>query len=306
MITKIFKKNLPGPAKIINGSTIASKILEEYKYKINKLIQDSGTRPGLGIIQIGDRHDSNIYIQKKLQASCKIGVDAFLFKYDKNISKNQVLDKIIELNNDPKINGIITQLPLEISNRFDYTDLTNLVVPEKDVDCLSSSCYNNLCNHKFLENFVPCAANACLKILESINCSIAGKRVVILGSSKLVGLPLKHLMEFKKADTFLCDKTTKDLKFLCQTADILIVAIGCSQFINADYIKPGAVVIDVGINYDETNRKVTGDVHFEQALQKASYITPVPGGVGPVTVSMLMMNTYKAALKHHRNKISHG
>lgn len=122
-------------------------------------------------------------------------------------------------------------------------------MPEKDVDCLNGLNLDKICSHKFKDNFVPCAANACLKILESINCRIDGKRVVILGSSKLVGLPLKYIMEFKKADTFLCDNTTKNLQKLCQTADILIVAIGRSQFIGADYIKPGAVIIDVGINY---------------------------------------------------------
>ncbi|CAF0925363.1 unnamed protein product [Brachionus calyciflorus] len=280
MIGNFFKQSTSNQAKIINGKYIANSIIQECKLKIEKLTLNTGLKPGLAIIQIGDRQDSNIYIKNKLKTA-----------------------QSIELNKDSSINGIITQLPLENFNKFDYTDLTNQVLPEKDVDCLNIINLNKIFNGDLKGNFIPCAAKATAEILDLIERDLRDKQVVIVGSSKLVGIPLKYILEYKNAkNVLLCNDKTQNIQDICRKADILIVAIGCSRFINGNYVKSGAIVIDVGINFNKMTNKVTGDVNFEEVVQKASYITPVPGGVGPITVSILMENVYMAALKSLNKK----
>ena len=174
-----------------------------------------------------------------------------MFKYGSDFSKNEVLDKIKELNDDPKVNGIITQLPWESFNRFEYSEFTNQVKPEKDVDCLNYENLNKILNGQIKDNFIPCAAKACVEILDLISNDLSDKNIVIVGSSKLVGIPLKHMLELNNRNVILCNDKTENLQELCKKADILIVAIGCSKFITGDYIKQGAIVLDVGINFSK-------------------------------------------------------
>jgi methylenetetrahydrofolate dehydrogenase (NADP+)/methenyltetrahydrofolate cyclohydrolase len=264
--------------KIIDGKALRDKILSELKDKIEK----ENLKPILAIIQVGENEASGRYIKQKLLAAETIGAKVELINFPENISQKEIEAKIENLNSDKQVSGIIVQLP--VPDTLDSTKLIELISPEKDVDGLTA---NSL--------FKPATPSGVMRMLEEYKVPIKGKTVVVLGRSKLVGGPLKQMLEEKDAEVIqIHSQTPKPIDSLVAQGDIVISAVGQSKLVTADMIKEGAVVIDVGMNRDSETGKLVGDVDFENVSKKASLITPVPGGVGPMTVAMLMTNLVTA------------
>lgn len=272
--------------KIIDGT----KISEEFRKNLEKEIQNFPTAPELVDIQIGNDEASNIYINNKGKAASKIGIKFHHIKFDENTDKQIIIDKIIELNNDKKINGILLQLPLP--ENYDPKELINYIDPNKDVDGLTTLSYGNM----FLGNdgLVSCTPSGVIYLLEQVT-DLAFKNVVIVGRSNLVGKPLVELLLRKDATVTICHSKTINLKEYTRKADILIVAVGHKNLITEDMVKDNAIVIDVGIS--RVDGKIYGDVDFNNVIDKVCYITPVPGGVGPMTITMLLNNVVKSYKK---------
>lgn len=270
--------------EIINGKEIASEIRENLKEEI----AEKDLKPGLAIIMVGNNPASEIYVRNKRKACAEIGIKEELYQYDENVSEEQLINCIIKLNNDENINGIMIQSPLP--SHLDEDKIMNYIVPEKDVDGFGISSLGYLASNE--EKFISATPYGIIKLLEYKNIAIEGKNVVIIGRSKIVGRPLALALLNRNATVTITHSKTKNLREITKTADILIVAIGKAKFITGDDIKDGAVVIDVGIN--RIDGKVIGDVDFESCSEKASYITPVPGGVGPMTIAMLLTNVVES------------
>lgn len=270
--------------EIINGKEIASKIRENLKEEI----AEKDLKPGLAIIMVGNNPASEIYVRNKRKACAEIGIKEELYQYDENVSEKELINCIIKLNNDENINGIMVQSPLP--SHLDEDKIMNYIVPEKDVDGFGISSLGYLASNE--EKFISATPYGIIKLLEYKNIAIEGKNVVIIGRSKIVGRPLALALLNRNATVTITHSKTKNLREITKTADILIVAIGKAKFITGNDIKDGAVVIDVGIN--RIDGKVVGDVDFESCSEKASYITPVPGGVGPMTIAMLLTNVVES------------
>lgn len=270
--------------KIIDGKLCAQHLKENLK----KEIETFKTKPGLVDIQIGNNEASNIYINSKKKQAESIGIDFYHVKFDDNVNEETIIDKINELNKDDKINGILIQLPLP--KGYDEKKLINYIEPEKDVDGLTESNLGKLFLNK--DCLISCTPNGVIKLLKMNNIEISGKNVVIVGRSNLVGKPLIHLFLNENATVNVCHSKTNNLNEYTKNADILVVAVGHANLINKKMIKKNAVVIDVGINRVEN--KVVGDVDFDNVYKKVSKITKVPGGVGPMTIAMLLYNTVKS------------
>lgn len=270
--------------KIINGKEIAREIRENLK----KEIADNKLNLGLAIIMVGNNPASEIYVRNKRKACAEVGIREELYQYDSDVSEEEIINAIIKLNNDKNIDGIMVQSPLP--NHLDEDKIMNYIIPEKDVDGFGISSLGYLASNE--EKFISATPYGIIKLLEHEKIDVASKNVVIIGRSKIVGRPLALALLNRDATVTITHSKTKNLKEISKIADILIVAIGKPNFINNDYIKDGAVVIDVGIN--RIDEKVVGDVDFESCSQKASYITPVPGGVGPMTIAMLLTNVLKS------------
>lgn len=268
---------------IIDGKYVSSLIKNNLKAHIESMKID----PTLAVIQIGNNEASNIYIRNKEKYAKEIGASFVHIKYDENEDQNVVIDKIKELNNDDNINGIIVQLPLP--KGFDTDLIVNTIDPHKDVDGLTELSIGKLCINKPL--LMPCTPSGIIYLLEYYNIPIESKNVVIVGRSNLVGKPLFEMMLNKNATVTLCHSKTENLKSITSKADILVSAVGKKHIITADMVKKDAVVIDVGINKEDG--KLYGDVDYNKVIKKASYITPVPGGVGPMTIAMLYSNLIK-------------
>lgn len=270
--------------EIIDGKKIRNEILDELKTDIKHCL----IKPCLAVIQVGNDEASNTYIKAKEKACNDIGIYFKHIKFDEDAREIEVINKIIELNNDEYVNGILIQLPLP--EKFDEDKLINYIARNKDVDGLTDINLGKLFNNK--NTLVSCTPQGIMELLDRENIDIAGKNVTIVGRSKLVGKPLMGLLLNKDATVTICHSKTTDLKAHTKCADILIVAIGKKHFITEDMVKDGAVVIDVGIN--KVDGKLYGDVDYDKVQKKVSKITPVPGGVGPMTVAMLMCNVFKA------------
>lgn len=270
--------------KIIDGKAIAKELRENLKQEI----ADNNLNPGLAIIMVGNNPASEIYVRNKRKACAEVGIKEELYQFAENTSEEEILNCIIKLNNDESINGIMVQSPLP--NHLDEDKIMNYIVPEKDVDGFGISSLGYLASNE--EKFISATPYGIIKLLEHENISLAGKNVVIVGRSKIVGRPLALAMLNRDATVTIAHSKTKNLKDITKEADILVVAIGKANFINEDYIKQDAIVIDVGIN--RVDGKVIGDVDFESCSKKASYITPVPGGVGPMTIAMLLTNVVES------------
>lgn len=270
--------------EIINGKEISSKIREKLKNEI----EEKKLKPGLAIIMVGNNPASEIYVRNKIKACAEIGIKEELYQYDENVSEKEIINCIIKLNNDENINGIMVQSPLP--NDLDEDKIMNYITPEKDVDGFGISSLGYLASNE--EKFISATPYGIIKLLEYKNIDIEGKNVVIIGRSKIVGRPLALALLNRNATVTITHSKTKNLKEITKTADILIVAIGKAKFITGGDIKDDAVVIDVGIN--RIDGKVVGDVDFESCKEKASYITPVPGGVGPMTIAMLLTNVVES------------
>lgn len=278
-------------ANIIDGKAIAAKIREEIKEKTDAL-KKTGVQPGLAVIIVGTDPASQVYVRNKIKACAEVGFYSENYELPAETSEDELLALIDRLNQEPKIHGILVQLPLP--KHLDEKKVIAAIHPQKDVDAFHVSNVGNIMLGEY--TFLPCTPAGVMKLLEYSGIEVAGKDCVVIGRSNIVGKPQAMLMLHSNATVQICHSKTKDLAQKTAAADILIVAIGKAKFVTADMIKDGAVVIDVGMNRDE-NGKLCGDVDFDSCFDKASYITPVPGGVGPMTITMLMQNTLFAAEK---------
>ncbi|NXI67218.1 C1TC protein, partial [Anseranas semipalmata] len=259
-----------------------------------------GFKPGLAILQVGNRDDSNLYINMKLKAAAEIGISANHIKLPNTATEAEVLKCIASLNGDPAVHGFIVQLPLDSDKPINTEKITNAVAPEKDVDGLSSINAGKLSRGDLGDCFIPCTPKGCMELIRQTGIQVAGKRAVVIGRSKIVGAPMHDLLLWNHATVTTCHSKTSTLAEEVGKADILVVAAGKAEMVKGEWIKPGAIVIDCGINHvpDSTKasgKRVVGDVAYDTAKEKASYITPVPGGVGPMTVAMLMQSTVESA-----------
>lgn len=275
-------------AVIIDGKKIAKEIRENLKIKCDEL-KEKGIKPKLAVIMVGDDKASQVYVRNKSKACEEIGIEYEEYLLEAKIEQKVLIDLIEKLNKDDKINGILLQSP--IPSHLDINEAFRTIAPEKDVDGFNPVNVGKLSLNQ--DTFVSCTPYGVMKMFEAYNIDLNGKNVTILGRSNIVGKPLMQCCLNKNATVTVCHSKTKDLKQHTQNADIVISAIGKSKFITADMIKKDAVIIDVGINRDKDG-KLTGDVDFDNIYDKASYITPVPGGVGPMTIAMLMNNVIKA------------
>uniref|UniRef100_A0A8C5C6N8 C-1-tetrahydrofolate synthase, cytoplasmic n=1 Tax=Gadus morhua TaxID=8049 RepID=A0A8C5C6N8_GADMO len=289
------------PAQIISGKEVSAQVRARLKKEVEEMkAQDPNFSPGLVILQVGDRDDSNLYISMKIKAAAEIGINATHMRLPKTATENEVLERIREVNENSSIHGLIVQLPLDSVNKMDTEKVTNAVAPEKDVDGLTSINAGKLARGDLGDCFLPCTPNGCMELIKRTGVSIAGKKAVVVGRSKIVGAPMHDLLLWSHATVTICHSRTANLSEEVSKADILVVGIGKAEMVKGDWIKKGAVVIDCGINHvpDESKpsgKRVVGDVDYTSAKEQAGFITPVPGGVGPMTVAMLMANTVLGA-----------
>ena len=275
-------------AIIMDGKALAKKIRQELKIECDEL-KKKGINPKLAVIMVGDNPASKVYVRNKSRACNEVGIEYTEYLLKGNTTQEELESLIENLNKDKKVNGILLQSPLP--EHLDINKAFKEIAYLKDVDGFTPVSVGKLCIGD--DTFVSCTPLGIIRMIEEYNIDISGKNVVILGRSNIVGRPLIQCCLQKNATVTVCHSKTKDIKEHTKMADILISAIGKSKFVTSDMVKDGAVVIDVGINRDE-NGKLTGDVDFENVEKKASYITPVPGGVGPMTIAMLMNNVIKA------------
>ena len=279
---------------IISGKEISVKIKDQLKEEVSKIKEKYPRLPKLVVILVGDNQASQTYVRNKERGCQYIGIESEILRHDASFSEIELLQEINDLNNDDTVDGILVQLPLP--QHINEEKVLDAIVPSKDVDGFHPENVAKL----FLgqHSLVPCTPKGMMVLLEEINYDLAGKEVVIVGRSNIVGKPVALLCLQKNATVTIAHSQTKDLKAVCSRADVLIAAIGKPKFFNHEYVKDGAVVLDVGINRDENN-KLCGDVDFDDVKDKVSAITPVPGGIGPMTITMLMKNTIEAF--YHRN-----
>ncbi|XP_039325290.1 C-1-tetrahydrofolate synthase, cytoplasmic isoform X2 [Saimiri boliviensis] len=289
------------PAEILNGKEISAQIKTRLKNQVTQLKEQvPGFTPGLAILQVGNRDDSNLYINVKLKAAEEIGIRATHIKLPRTTTESEVIKYITSLNEDSTIHGFIVQLPLDSENSINTEEVVNAIVPEKDVDGLTSISAGKLARGDLNDCFIPCTPKGCLELIKETGVQIAGRHAVVVGRSKIVGAPMHDLLLWNNATVTTCHSKTANLDEEVNKGDILVVATGQPELVKGEWIKPGAIVIDCGINYvpDDTKpngRKVVGDVAYNEAKERASFITPVPGGVGPMTVAMLMQSTVESA-----------
>lgn len=281
-------------AQIIDGKRIAALKIEEIRQRVLVFEQVSQRVPCLAVILVGHHPASEIYVRRKMEACERAGIRSFFCPLEADISEEHLHQKIHQLNEDRQVDGILLQLPLP--SHLDAHNAVSGILPQKDVDGLHP--YNQGLLNQGRPLFAPCTPQGCVQLLQSCCDSLTGANVVIVGRSILVGRPLAAMLTNLDATVTLAHSRTNNLKQVCQQADILISAIGRPQFITADYVKSGAIVLDVGINrlsLENGKSKLVGDVDFDNVVDKASFITPVPGGVGPMTIANLLLNTVKAA-----------
>ncbi|MBM7569707.1 bifunctional methylenetetrahydrofolate dehydrogenase/methenyltetrahydrofolate cyclohydrolase FolD [Aquibacillus albus] len=280
-------------AEVIYGNVLAESMRNEMKEEVDKL-KENGIVPGLTVILIGSDPASQSYVKGKQKASDKVGIHSDLIELPSDTTEQALLDLIHQLNNDEKVHGILVQLPLPKHIREQVVIET--IDPSKDVDGFHPINIGRMIAGK--DTFFPCTPYGIIQMLKSKNIEIEGKNAVVVGRSNIVGKPVGQLLLNENATVTYCHSRTKNMQAYTKSADILIVAVGRAHFLSGDDIKEGSVVIDVGVNRLETG-KLTGDVDFESAKEKAAYITPVPKGVGPMTITMLLHNTIKSAKKYY-------
>lgn len=289
------------PAEVLNGKVVSAQIRERLKNQVIQMKEQvPDFTPGLAILQVGDRDDSNLYINVKLKAAEEIGIKAMHIKLPRTATESEVLKSITSLNEDSTVHGFIVQLPLDSENPINTEAVINAIAPEKDVDGLTSISAGKLARGDLKDCFIPCTPKGCLELIKETGVQIAGMHAVVVGRSKIVGAPMHDLLLWNNATVTTCHSKTANLDKEVNKGDILVVATGQPEMVKGEWIKPGAVVIDCGINYvpddkKPNGRKVVGDVAYDEAKERASFITPVPGGVGPMTVAMLMQSTVESA-----------
>ena len=281
-------------AKIIDGKAVAADVKQELKQKVQDFENTYGPKPCLAVIIVGDDPASQVYVRNKQKACEDVGFKSLIFRHPADESEENLLTEIMCLNTDPTVHGILVQLPLP--KHLDEEKVILTISPDKDVDAFHPVNVGKIMIGNY--DFLPCTPAGVMELLKRYGVDVAGKECVVVGRSNIVGKPLSMLLLQANGTVTTCHSKTRDLKEVCKCADILAVAIGKPKFITADMVKEGAVVIDVGIN--RVDGKLCGDVDFENVAEKASYITPVPGGCGPMTIAMLMQNTLTAAINQLR------
>lgn len=276
-------------AQIIDGNALSKQLRAEVAQRAAAL-RKRGITPGLAVILVGDSPASQVYVRNKVKACEDNGLHSVLEKYDASLSEADLLARVDALNKDPSIHGILVQLPLPA--HIDAQKVIEAISPEKDVDGFHVASAGALMVGQ--PGFWPCTPYGCMKMLESIGFDLRGKHAVVIGRSNIVGKPMALMLLQKNATVTICHSATADLKAMTLQADVIVAAVGKRNVLTADMVKPGAVVIDVGMNRTEEG-KLCGDVDFEGVKEVAGYITPVPGGVGPMTITMLLVNTLEAA-----------
>ncbi|CAI3275251.1 bifunctional methylenetetrahydrofolate dehydrogenase/methenyltetrahydrofolate cyclohydrolase [Enterococcus cecorum] len=274
---------------LLNGKELAQKLQQEMTQEVTEL-KEKGLQPGLAVILVGEDPASQVYVRNKERAANNIGMYSVVYRLPETTSEADLITKIEELNHDDKVHGILVQLPLPKHINEDL--VLDTIDPAKDVDGFHPMNLGNLFAGK--PTMIPCTPAGIMELIKLSGIDLAGKNAVIIGRSNIVGKPMAHLLLQANATVTICHSKTKDLPKVAKQADVLVVAIGRANFVTADFVKEGAVVIDVGINRDENN-KLTGDVKFDEVAPLTSFITPVPGGVGPMTITMLMRQTIDAA-----------
>lgn len=277
---------------ILDGRKLRDKILVDLKLRVERL----KVKPVLAVILVGENSASKIYVNNKQKMAEKLGIESVLITFNENVSQSELISKINELNNDKKVNAILVQLPLP--EKIDKQKVINAILPSKDVDGLTDYNASKLF-HDEKPYAYPCTPKGILLLLDEYKIQIEGKHVVIIGRSNLVGKPLAQMILKRNATVTVCHSHTKNLAQITKTADILISAVG-KKLVGENFIKIGCVVVDVGIFKDKFG-KTTGDVEFEAVSSKSSYISPVPGGVGPMTIASLMLNTVELAEQYSLN-----
>lgn len=285
-------------AKIINGKAIAVELRQEIAREVEQLVSAGKPRPGLATVLIGENPASQTYVRAKRKACAQVGIESFSYELPATVSQEKVEELIRRLNDDPKIHGILVQLPLPAG--IDGERVLRAVSIEKDVDGFHPINIGRLAQKGREPLFVPCTPAGCIELLKRAGAKLDGANAVVIGRSNIVGMPVALLLVRENATITICHSHTRDLPGTCRKADVLIAAIGRPEMIRGDWIKPGAYVIDVGINrIEDSTRKrgyrLVGDVAFDEAVEVAGAITPVPGGVGPMTIAGLLRNTLRSA-----------
>ncbi|MFZ5943260.1 MAG: bifunctional methylenetetrahydrofolate dehydrogenase/methenyltetrahydrofolate cyclohydrolase FolD [Bacillota bacterium] len=275
-------------AKLIDGKEVAKKLRENIKVEVEK-IKEAGIAPGLAVVLVGSDPASQVYVGHKEKACKEVGFHSEVYRLPADTAQTELLDLIEKLNNDQKIHGILVQLPLP--KHLDEKEVINKISYKKDVDGFHPLSAGALFVGE--KSLVPCTPKGCIHLIKEIGFDLKGKKAVVVGRSNIVGKPVSILLLNENATVTICHSRTQDLKKELQDADVVVAAVGKPNFITGDMIKPGAVVIDVGINRLDDG-KLVGDVEFDSCLETAGWITPVPGGVGPMTIAMLMQNTLEA------------
>lgn len=276
-------------AQLIDGVALSQKLRAMAGARVEQL-KANGIAPALAVILVGDNPASQVYVRNKVKACKDIGVQSVLEQYPGDFAQDQLLKRIDELNRDQSVHGILVQLPLP--SHIDANMVIESIAPDKDVDGFHVASAGALMTG--LPGFWPCTPHGCMKMLESINLDLRGKHAVVIGRSNIVGKPMALMLLQKHATVTICHSATANLKAMTLQADVIVAAVGKRGILTADMVKPGAVVLDVGMNRDDKG-KLCGDVDFEGVRQVASHITPVPGGVGPMTITMLLLNTLEAS-----------
>ncbi len=280
-------------AKLIDGKVISAAVKDEVAKEVAEL-KSKGITPGLAVIIVGEDPASKVYVANKEKACEQLGMASFKYALPENTTEAELLELVNKLNKDPKVHGILCQLPLP--HHLNEELIINTIIPEKDVDAFHPQNVGKIMIGNY--DFLPCTPAGVMEMLKYENIDITGKECVVIGRSNIVGKPMSMLLLHKNGTVTVCHSKTANLKEVCRRADILVAAVGRANFVTADMVKEGAVVIDVGINRLE-NGKLCGDVNFAEVEPKASYITPVPGGVGPMTIATLMKNTLTASKKQN-------
>jgi len=286
------------PAELIDGKQIAADIRSQIQGEVEEIKAKAGKVPGLATVLVGSRRDSQTYVKMKKRACKKAGIASFSHDLPEDISQEELLEIVRDLNANPDVHGILVQLPLP--DHIVEDEILAAISLEKDVDGFHPINIGRLSMKRRQPLFVPCTPKGCIELLDRTGVKIEGKNAVVLGRSNIVGLPVAMLLLHRNATVTICHSYTQNLPGKVVDADILIAAVGRAEMVRGDWIKPGAVVIDVGMNAvdDPTSEKgyrLVGDVKFDEAIEVASAITPVPGGVGPMTIAMLLRNTVDSA-----------
>lgn len=276
-------------AKLIDGKAVSARVKGEVAKEIAEL-KEKGIEAGLAVVIVGNNQASRVYVNNKKKACAEVGIASYEYALPEETTEAELLELVNKLNADPKVNGILVQLPLP--KQINENAVINAIVPEKDVDAFHPRNVGHIMIGDY--QFLPCTPAGVMELIAETGIDPAGKNCVVIGRSNIVGKPMAMLLLHKNGTVTICHSKTKNLKEICANADILVAAVGRAGFVTGDMVKEGAVVIDVGMNRNEQG-KLCGDCAFDECAEKAAYITPVPGGVGPMTIAMLMKNTLTAA-----------